>query len=151
MSGWIGPDGNIYKPKSKSSKISDTLEPTSRGSKVRSPTIDTRWDKVIQQLRRLRYCPATVEAKVKAILAKVYVVAFTAAVIDVFGYRNDNHNADWFVVACVGDHNDIDPVVQILARRAMQVRGAIWKRKGATTKVEGYPPGVCRHRRGQIS
>ena len=73
------------------------------GSKVTSPTIDTRWDKAIQQLRRLRYCPATVEAKAKAILAKAVeaaevsvarIAALTAAVIDVFRYRNDTHNVD---------------------------------------------------------
>ena len=54
----------------------------------------------MQQLRRLRYCPATVEAKVKAIQAKIYAAAMygieaaevppakvatlTAAVIDAF-------------------------------------------------------------------
>ena len=75
-----------------------------------SPTINKRWDKAMQQLRKLKYRPATVEAKAKAILVKVYAVAFygveaaeipaarvaqlTVAVIDVFRSRNDNHNVD---------------------------------------------------------
>ena len=56
--------------------------------------------KTKQQLKKLRFCPATTEAKAKAILSKIYAGAFygveaagatlakvaslTAAVIDVF-------------------------------------------------------------------
>ena len=81
-----------------------------------------------------------VEAKVKAIMAKIYAAAFygidavgipvakiatfTAAVIDVSRSR-------WFFAAFIGDHSEIDLVAQIFARRALQVRGAICKRKGA--------------------
>ena len=39
-----------------------------------SPTIEKRWDKAMQQLKKLRYCPATVEAKAKAILVKVMLL-----------------------------------------------------------------------------
>ena len=67
----------------------------------------------MQQLRRLRYCPATVEAKVKAIQAKIYVAAMygieaaevppakvatlIVADIDAFRSRNNNHNTDRFL------------------------------------------------------
>ena len=84
-------------------------------SSVRSPTICKRWDKALQQLKRLKHCPATVGAKANAIAAKIYAAAFygieaadipiakvkhiTAAVIDVFRFRNDIHNADWFFTA----------------------------------------------------
>ena len=65
-----------------------------------SSTLDKRWGKAKQQLKRLRHCPASTEAKAKIILAKIYVGAMcgieaataspkkigslTAAVIDVF-------------------------------------------------------------------
>ena len=73
-------------------------------------TINKRWDMAMQQLRKLEFSPATVEAKTKAILVKVYAAAlygveaagtpaakvaqFTAAVMGVFRSANDNHNAD---------------------------------------------------------
>ena len=41
-----------------------------------SPTINKRWGQAIQQLRKLKFCPAAVEAKAKGILVKVYAVAF---------------------------------------------------------------------------
>ena len=40
-----------------------------------SSTLGEMWEKVKQQLRRLRHCPARSEAKAKAILAKVYAGA----------------------------------------------------------------------------
>jgi hypothetical protein len=40
-----------------------------------SSTLDKRSDKAKQQLRRLRHCPASTEAKAKVILAKVYAGA----------------------------------------------------------------------------
>ena len=101
----------------------------------------------MQQLRKLRYCLATVEAKAKAILSKVYAAAFygieaaegpaadgaslTAAIIDVFWSRNDNRHVGWFFSAFLGDKKEIDPMAQIFVRRAMQIRRAICKRKGA--------------------
>ena len=66
--------------------------------------------KAYAQLKRLRYCPASVDTKARAIAAKVYAGAFygveaaqvtpaklakmSAAVIDVFRSRNNSHNAD---------------------------------------------------------
>ena len=40
-----------------------------------SSTIDKRWEKAKQQLRKLRFCPAKAEAKAKAILSKIYAGA----------------------------------------------------------------------------
>ena len=45
-------------------------------SSTSSGTLDKRWEKAAQQLRRLRYCPAECEAKVRVILNKVYAAAF---------------------------------------------------------------------------
>ena len=74
-----------------------------------SSTLDKRLENNKQQLRKLRFCPAKAEAKAKVILSKVYagamygveaagaspmkVANLTAAVIDVFKNRNNNHNA----------------------------------------------------------
>ena len=38
-----------------------------------SSTMDERWEKAILQLKRLRFCLADVEAKVRIIQAKIYV------------------------------------------------------------------------------
>ena len=88
------------------------------GTTTRSPTICKRWGKAIQQLRQLKFCLATAEAKIKAIVLKVYVVVFygieaveitidtvaqlTAAMIGVFRSRSDTHNVDWFFVVFLG-------------------------------------------------
>ena len=69
-----------------------------------SSTLDKRWDKAKQQLRKLRFCPATAEAKAKVIHSKIYagalygveaagaspakVAKLTAAVIAVFKSEN---------------------------------------------------------------
>ena len=45
-------------------------------SSVTSTTVDKRWETTMQQLWKLRFCPAIVEAKAEAILAKVYAAAF---------------------------------------------------------------------------
>ena len=116
-----GPDvGEHIKAKIEVVKVFRYLRahPTTKNA-VASSTIDKRWDKAMQQLRKLRYCPASVEAKAKAILAKVYAAAFygieaaeapvakiatlIAAIIDVFRSRNDNHNVDWFFFVFFGD------------------------------------------------
>ena len=123
-----------------------------------SPAINKRWDKAMQQLRKLKYCSATVEAQAKAILAKVYAAAFygveaaevpaakvaqlTLAVIDVFRSRSVNRNVDWFFAAFLGDNKEIDPMAQIFVRRAMQIRRALLKREGVPeyfqTMIEKY-------------
>ena len=113
---------------------------------TRSPTLNKRWDKASQQLRKLKYCPATVEAKAKAIATKTFAAAFygieaaeiatakvaqlTAAVIDVFRSRNDFHNVDWFFAAFFEDKKDLDPIVQIFTRRALQIWRTVCKKPG---------------------
>ncbi len=68
--------------------------------------------------------------KVRAILTKTYAAAFfgieaaeaapakvaklTAAVIDAFRARNNNHNAVRVFSTITDDNNDIDPVAQVL-------------------------------------
>ena len=100
----------------------------------------------MQQLRKLKYCPATVEAKAKAIATKTFAAAFygieaaeiatakvaqpTAAVIDVFRSRNNFHNVDWFFAAFFEDKKDLDPIVQIFTRRALQIRRTVCKKPG---------------------
>ena len=80
------------------------------GSHCNSATQDERWQKACSQLKKLRFVPATTEAKVRAIHAKVYVSAMygieaaavtpakiatlAASVIDVFRSKNNIHNAD---------------------------------------------------------
>ena len=65
-----------------------------------SATLATRWEKGLSQLKKLRFCPASVEAKVAIIHAKTYaatlygiaaarvqpqqIAQLAAAVIDVF-------------------------------------------------------------------
>ena len=38
---------------------------------TKNSTLDKRWDKAKQQLKRLRHCPASTEAKAQIILAKI--------------------------------------------------------------------------------
>ena len=103
--------------------------------------------KVYAQLKRLRYCPASVDTKARAIAAKVYAGAFygveaaqvtpaklakmSAAVIDVFRSRNNSHNADRFFATLTSAKNDLDPTVQIFTRRVLQVRRTCSKKEGA--------------------
>ena len=105
-----------------------------------------------QQLRRLRYCPANAETKVRVILANVYagalygveaaqatpqkVAKLSAAVIDAFKSRNNNHNASWFFTTISPSRNDLDPVAQILCRRVMQGRRTSCKRDGAKDRFK---------------
>ena len=51
---------------------------TTRNS-VSSPTLEERFDKALMQLKRLSHCSAGNEAKIKAILGKVYVGALYGA------------------------------------------------------------------------
>ena len=92
--------------------VSDIGARLATGNSATSSTIDKRREQAMQQLRGLRFCPAIVEAKAKAILAKVYAPAFygieaaevpvakiaslIAAIIDVLRSRNDNHTVDSF-------------------------------------------------------
>ena len=134
-------------------------------SAVNSGTLNKRWGKTCQQLRRLRYCPADVESKVKVILAKIYagalygveaaqaspqkVAKLSAAVIDAFRSRNNNHNADRFFATISESKNDIDPMTQIFCRRVMQTRRTSCKKEGAAdrfkTTLHRY---ATRHKQG---
>ena len=116
-----------------------------------SSTLDKRWEKAKQQLKKLRFCPAKTEAKVRAIICKIYasamygvevavaspakVASLTAVVIDVFKSRNNVHNANQFFTTITGNSNDLDPQVQIFARRVLQVRRALCKKPEAARRV----------------
>ena len=109
--------------------------------------MDDRVAKAIMQLKRLRYCQAGVQAKVKAILGKIYagglygveaaqlspakLATLSAAVIDAFRSRNNDHNADRFYATVAQCKDEIDPTAQILCRRVMQMRRTACKREGA--------------------
>ena len=108
-----------------------------------------------QQLRKLRFCQAKAEANTRAIISKVYagaiyeveaagaspvkVASLTAAVIDVFKSRNNNHNANQFFSTITGSKNDLDPQVQIFARRVLQVRRTACKRPEAAERFRKIP------------
>ena len=109
--------------------------------------------KALNQLKRLRYAPAKAEAKANIIIAKTYAAALygieaakvhpakvaklTVAVIDVFKSRNNNHNVDRFFATLGSEEKDLDPVVQIYGRRAMQIRRSSCKSSEADKKDEG--------------
>ena len=115
---------------------------------VNSATLDDRIDKAMMQLKKLRYCPAGTQAKIRVINGKVYAGAFygveaakivpaklarlSAAIIDAFRVKNDNHNADRFFTTLTKAKDELDPVVQVLSRRVMQIRRTSCKQKGAT-------------------
>ena len=117
-----------------------------------SSTLDKRWDKAKQQLRRFRPCAASTEAKAKVIFAKVYVGAMygieaaittpkkigslTAAVIDVFKSKNNNHTANQFFSTINESRSDLDPAAQIFARRVMQVRRTTCKKAKAEARFQ---------------
>ena len=108
-------------------------------------TLDNRWEKAKQQLRKLRLCPAKAEAKAKVIISKIYagamygveaagasptkVAGLTAAVIDVFKSRSNNHNANQFFSTITGSNTDLDPQAQMFARRVLQIRRIACRRR----------------------
>ena len=62
----------------------------------------------------------------------------TAATIFVFRSRNDNNNIDGFFSSFLADKVDIDPIVQIFTRRAMQITRTTCQKpeaKGKTQKI----------------
>ena len=113
-----------------------------------SATLNDRIDKAMIQLKKLRYCPAGTQAKIRVINGKVYAGAFygveaakivpaklarlSAAIIDAFRVKNDNHNADRFFTTITKAKDELDPVVQVLSRRVMQIRRTSCKQNGAT-------------------
>ena len=64
------------------------------------------------------------------------VASLTAVVIDVFKSRNNVHNANQFFTTITGNSNDLDPQVQILARRVLQVRRAACKKPEAARRLK---------------
>ena len=93
------------------------------------------------------------EAKVKIIHTKIYVAAMygveaaevapakvarlTAAVIDAFRSKNETHNADRFFTTLTYNSKDLVPVVEILARRVLQIRRTACKRDEMADKFKG--------------
>ena len=110
------------------------------------------------QLKKLRYIPATTKAKLAAIRVKVYAAAMygveaaeiapakmanmSVAVIDVFKSRNDNHNADRFFTTIAVDKDEIDPMIEVFARRVMQIRRTACKSKGMATRYKAMLKGT---------
>jgi len=117
-----------------------------------SSTLDKRWEEAMVQLKRLKFAPATIDAKCMAIKAKIYAAAMygveaaevspqkvaklTAAVINVFRSRNNNHNVDRFFTTLTPDKQELDPMVEIFARRAMQIRRTICKQRHMEEKYK---------------
>ena len=97
--------------------------------------------------------PAARESKVRILHTKVYAAAMycveaaevapakvarlAAAVIDAFRFKNDNHNADRFFTTLADNSKDLDPVVEILARRVLQIRRTACKRDEMADKFKG--------------
>ena len=105
------------------------------------------------QLRRLRFIAAETKDKAYAILAKIYpgglygveandvsehlIAKLFAAVLDVFRCQSDIHDADFMYTALSnGTHKELDPTVQILIRRSLEMRRAICKRPGSLIKIQ---------------
>ena len=117
-----------------------------------SKTLDKRLTKAMQQLKKLRHVKASVEMKTRAINTKVYaaglygveaagipiakIAKLTAAVIDVFRSKNNSHNTNMFFSTLTEDDNELDPMVQILTRRVLQLRRACSKVKGNDDKYK---------------
>jgi len=133
-----------------------------------SATLDDRLNKANSQLNRLRFCQAGVQAKVRAILGKVYAAGLygaeaaritpskfaklSAAVINVFRSRNDNHNADRFYTTVGACKDDIEPVAQVFCRRAMQIRRTAYKQRGAEERFKRLLlkyASKCKHKTGK--
>lgn len=109
-------------------------------------------------------CPAKTEAKAKVILPKIYagalygveaagasltkVASLTAAVIDVFKSRNNDHNANQSFSTMTGSKSDLDPVTQILPRRVLQIRRTACKQRKAGPKFKSIlKTYVTKHKR----
>ena len=92
--------------------------------------------------------------KIRTIHTKVYAAALycievaqvtpdkigkvVAAVVYAFRSRNNSHNVDKFFTTLTHDDNELDPMVQILTRRVLQLQRACskqeWKKKARSTK-----------------
>ena len=125
----------------------------STAAKLSRATIEARCEAGLLQLTRLRYAAVENKDKIKAVLTKVYAgllygiegsditevmtARISAAVIDVFRSRNDIHDADWFYTTFSNDaSSELDPTVQILMRRTLELRRALCKRPKTAEKSE---------------
>ena len=116
-------------------------------------TIDARCEAGMRQLTKLTYVPAASGDKAKAIITKVFAgilygiegsditeamtAKISAAVIDVFRSKNDNHDADWFyMMVSNGTSSELDPSIQILLRRCLEFRRALCKRPKTRAKAQ---------------
>ena len=122
-------------------------------AKLSRATIEARCEAGLMQLTKLRHVNAASGDKVKAILTKVYAgimygiegsditevmtARISAAVIDVFRHKNDIHDADWFyTMISNGAINELDPSIQIMIRRCLELRRAICKRPKTKAKAQ---------------
>ena len=65
------------------------------------------------------------------------VAKMAAAVMDVFRSSNDAHDADWmFIALSNGTAKEVDPIVQLLTRRCLELRRAVFKRPGTRAKAQ---------------
>ena len=111
---------------------------------LRNPTQSSRLVKALDQLKRLRYLPASHADKVKIILAKVFpgclygieggdlsdkqLATLAAAVVDAFHSNNNYHDTELTIQTLTNfGGKDLDPVSQILKRRVLELRRAIAK------------------------
>ena len=62
--------------------------------------------------------------------------SLTAAVIDVFKSRNNNHNANQLFSTITRSNTDLDPAAQIFARRVMQIRRTACKKEKAEVRFK---------------
>ena len=62
------------------------------------------------------------------------VAKLTAAVIDVFKSRNNNHNANQFFSTITRSKHDLDPQAHMFARRVLQVRRTAFKKSDAAER-----------------
>ena len=64
------------------------------------------------------------------------MASLTAAVIDVFKSRNNNHNANQFFSTITGSKNYLDPITQIFAIRVHQIRRTACNKREAGTRFK---------------
>ena len=69
-------------------------------------------------------------------IAPATMANMSAAVIDVFKSRNDNHNTDRFFTIIAFDKDEIDPAIEVFARRVMQIRRTACKSKGMANRYK---------------
>ena len=116
-------------------------------------TLVDRWDDVCLQLSKLMHTADDDEAKITATFGKVFVGTMygiegtdisdsmvgkiAAVVLDAFRSKHDIRDADWmFTSISNGSNKEVEPQVQILVRRCLELRGAICKRPKTMAKAK---------------